>query len=1086
MKKALFSFGAITLSLLLASCGSSSSNSSSSGSQLGQNIPIYQGMTMSTASSTTKQAHLDASDSNSSVESSSSTDSTTSSSSVSSSSETPTADDGGVVYYGDPGSSVLIDVHVRNPNQYEILSFTLNAYKYQSYQFQDGSDSENLYLKLNLPETSGYASYSIDAIKYIDGTETKDANMSEAAKTVKAGVTYKVLPTAAIDSEEVSYTSYATSFLLGDEFSLVKDKGFTVTLLNQSGDVVESSLRNKGTGTISFNSLQMETPYECKITAKADILDGEGEKEIVLSDKKFTTKAGLTIDSLTPGKEDMSYKTTSRVDGLVIKSVKVTNAKGEVISSGTKAEDKLTGLLTDTSYTMTIDYSYGAFSGTKSQTFKTLSNLVPTAEFTSVTSDKTSISYSFNWSDGDSVGTFKGIELKKGDESVKTSNKISDSFTGLLSNNTYSVVATYSYDLKDGAGLMEKSVVYPLSTKAKSIPTYELSAKADETEITFDVTSTDGDSIGTINSMKLIRDGSTVQTIESGADKKFSGLLSYTSYKVQVAYSYDLNDGNGVHNAIIEKDIKTSPHFALTETTVINTSAVSEGDTIVIQANVDNPQNAIPVSVDVNGATYLVASTSTTSKIRVEITNNGQFKGGNTELTIGEIKLSLDGSSYGVSLNSNNKGNVFVNGKITFKDASFARKLSSGTYEETDWFLLSEQMYMYITFDNPTGYTIDSVTTVNGSSSSVVVTSFETIDANHIAIPFTGETKKVWRTISKVTYSNIYLSSKTLICGEKVYGYRCVSDEIKSIKTASDLLNCDDGYYYKLQNDIDLKGTEWTGGDLKGVFDGNGYTISNMSVVATFADSSKNFGLFQTALGAIFNVKIKDALYMVTMTNSTSSNFWIYCGAISGESSVSESLSIKSCMVADCFFEITASSKFNVYAGGLIGYAYTTHVSNSSFSGSIELVTNSSDGYSKSFYVGGIFGGGTMVTTYNGENSCSIDKCFSVATLIGFGRTGGVCGTFYSGSISNSLALNLKNSESSLHGFANDVTRTLLTNCFYNGGTDDSNATKINNLFELTGKWFEKTLEFDPTIWDLTDVDVPNGKLPTLKDISQT
>jgi len=60
-------------------------------------------------------------------------------------------------YYVKTNEDFFITVKLHNPDSYEILSFTLNGVKYQSYQFQDGSDSENLILKAN-SICFGYAS----------------------------------------------------------------------------------------------------------------------------------------------------------------------------------------------------------------------------------------------------------------------------------------------------------------------------------------------------------------------------------------------------------------------------------------------------------------------------------------------------------------------------------------------------------------------------------------------------------------------------------------------------------------------------------------------------------------------------------------------------------------------------------------------------------------------------------------------------------------------------------------------------------------------------------------------------------------
>ena len=82
-----------------------------------------------------------------------------------------------VEYFAQKDEKFNIIVHLYNPSRYEILSFTLNDYKYQSYEFKEGSNSEELIIEVDAGAISGLKEYTIDAIKYIDGTEIKDVKM---------------------------------------------------------------------------------------------------------------------------------------------------------------------------------------------------------------------------------------------------------------------------------------------------------------------------------------------------------------------------------------------------------------------------------------------------------------------------------------------------------------------------------------------------------------------------------------------------------------------------------------------------------------------------------------------------------------------------------------------------------------------------------------------------------------------------------------------------------------------------------------------------------------------------------------------
>ena len=87
-------------------------------------------------------------------------------------------------YYALPGEDIYIYVHIDNPDEFEILSFTLNDVKYSSYMFVDGSDLNTLILKYNVGDAEGIQQYTIDAIKYVDGDDIKDVRM-DGDKTIE-------------------------------------------------------------------------------------------------------------------------------------------------------------------------------------------------------------------------------------------------------------------------------------------------------------------------------------------------------------------------------------------------------------------------------------------------------------------------------------------------------------------------------------------------------------------------------------------------------------------------------------------------------------------------------------------------------------------------------------------------------------------------------------------------------------------------------------------------------------------------------------------------------------------------------------
>ena len=198
------------------------------------------------------------------------------------------------LYYARPNEDIYITVHLDNPDSFEILSFTLNGKKYTSYMFEDGSDLENLVLKVNVGNVTGLISYTIDAIKYVDDDRIKDVTM-QGDKTVNIGVYNERQPTAAISN--LKYDSESISFLarVTDTEGLIEATyGRLFARLYKNGTTVaEKELFFAGeTCSVSFENLEQGS-YEYAVVAEFDAYDGNGYYTHVLKKGSFSNEIKL-------------------------------------------------------------------------------------------------------------------------------------------------------------------------------------------------------------------------------------------------------------------------------------------------------------------------------------------------------------------------------------------------------------------------------------------------------------------------------------------------------------------------------------------------------------------------------------------------------------------------------------------------------------------------------------------------------------------------------------------------------------------------------------------------------------------------
>ena len=486
---------------------------------------------------------------------------------------------------------------------------------------------------------------------------------------------------------------------------------------------------------------------------------------------------------------------------------------------------------------------------------------------------------------------------------------------------------TAVYDLNDGTGAQTIVKTLDARTLAKAKPSFTFSnISATKDAVSGSYLVSDVDAVLKNYSMALYQ-GS--KEVDSTSSKRFSfnGLENYTDYTVRISYRYDLSDGKGVQTAIVEQTVRTLPHLDVLSCKVINTSAVSDGETIYMQASIENPQAGKVTSVAVNGRTYGVAGTSTVERLYIEIKNDGQFAGGNTPLTVEQVTLTLDGTSYTITPETQPQASVFINGKIELLNIQYV----NDRLEPVSWYrpTAPEQGNLLITLDNPTGYEVDTITLSQSYRYDMeVIGSFDNLtklDASHYLIENCGIYAGLVY-VSELHYQNPY-EDMTLTGSPEISTYAHILDshETRYISTPEDLLSMDENCYYELTGDIDLAGYEWRGGQFHGVLEGNGYKIKNMTCVTSVREKHTPLGLFADGIGVIQNLHMEGITILVDAIPGAFTERTIYYGALVGGNTVSEghSLIVRGCTVDDTStVSITDSSNqmLFIHIGGLIGH----------------------------------------------------------------------------------------------------------------------------------------------------------------------
>lgn len=359
------------------------------------------------------------------------------------------------IYYADKNQNVFITIKLSNPDSYEILSFTLNGKKYSNYMFEDGSDMENLVLKVNVGNVGGIHDYTIDAIKYVDGTEIKDVRM-DGNRTVKAGVRASDQTYVNVTNEKKTMTSISFDAQVVDLYSLIeKSGGYAKAVLYDGVNMLTKDIKVGEKTNIVFDNLTPNTVYQYGVVALYDNLSGNGAKLNTLYKKAVYTDTIVLFKDVQVGKESIEW-------GFVWNE-SFANKQMSAISlwqNGAKVQDvdttatRLDGLKSNNKYTLEATYkNLQNQDESIAIEFVTYAKATPSVTISNLSNTQNTIECDVAYADVDGVGQIESIALFKGEKEVATtSERTHVVFDALECDTEYTLVVTYKYNLNDGKG----------------------------------------------------------------------------------------------------------------------------------------------------------------------------------------------------------------------------------------------------------------------------------------------------------------------------------------------------------------------------------------------------------------------------------------------------------------------------------------------------------------------------------------------------------------------------------------------------------------------------------------------------------
>ncbi len=714
----------------------------------------------------------------------------------------------------------------------------------------------------------------------------------------------------------------------------------------------------------------------------------------------------------------------------------------------------------------------------------------PLIRIINVISNPTSINFELKEIDFSNIGLIEKIELFDSTGNlVSTIDGNGREFNSLKYNTDYTIKVTYKYNHLDGTGDQYLEEYYDVRTLpnegSPEVNIVDIGVNSDS--INFDLDIIDPNNYGNIEKVELYDlDNNLISSLNDFTTLQFTNLISNTTYRILVTYSFDLGDTYGVQYIEVRNVVRTNPDFLLEGVSILNTDALMVGDLLILQLQITNPDGIMFNKATINGKEYLV-KTQNESYITFNIPLEEELGVGSINIIIEKLTGIFNNLELVYTFNeseTNNKANVFVNGDVYITNMRFVDANGNGI----DYALVSQEYFLELEFYNPTKYLINSIN-INGNVYSInsinddnskIVISFNNYDATYRNYE-----------IRSFNYSSSELNiNKTKnITNKSIFINLYYNSDPIEIYTLDDLMNMKNGFSYKLMNNLDLSGIAWQPKPFNGIFEGNGFKISNLSIVRSYTNQEVTIGLFSDVKNSIINNLVIDNFNLIinsSYDNEYNYSYYNRVGALAASILYSKLNNI----IINSNIDLTTNTQTYKQIGGLAGLITNSNVNNVYIEGSYSL--NNSDS------IGGLVG-------YS-KNS-TLKNIISKSNIINNGGT--IAGYLENSILENSYSFGISNSGYSLFCYTDSysiVRNSFSTTKSPNNGdlylnknydilenvytpifSSDGNILNYENILEIMKLyWDENVWSFDntqPMLKFLPKVDLTNVEL-TLDTIS--
>ena len=241
------------------------------------------------------------------------------------------------ICYVSQNQDVYFYVGIGNPAGLQIVSIKINGKTYTSDMFEKNSTNEVKILKYNVGNAHGIVEYTIEEIKYSDGTEVKDVVVA-GNKTARAGIKIENAVMATVNTIELKDSGKEIFFdiTIADDHGLIANSNGTITItIYRDGKSVKDAKLVVGKNEVTIKTLNKNKEHQYEIVAYYDDFSGEGATYHTLVSRRPVQE----IHTHTFGAWTVTQEASCFVDGEKIRTCSVC---GEIETEIISAPDKHT------------------------------------------------------------------------------------------------------------------------------------------------------------------------------------------------------------------------------------------------------------------------------------------------------------------------------------------------------------------------------------------------------------------------------------------------------------------------------------------------------------------------------------------------------------------------------------------------------------------------------------------------------------------------------------------------------------------------------------------------------------------------